>query len=251
MSTNALNTWLPTTTVSQARMQLFQPTRKPKDLERTITTAWGTATIHGKIGQAHADFVEAVCKNAKDFTRTGDGLKVLVDPQTIRRSMDRGTREGRYSLSSIWALAKDLRETSLMINAPKLGVRVLAGIVDSVTEAPVKVVAKNGEERALWVVRFSTAFAQLLADDLALSYDPSGIAELKSGVAQAIARLVLTHAGHPNGGWQIDSLLRAVGAIGEGDGNATLRKKRFEVAGDAEGLSKLGIHLENGRVYKK
>src|SRR5690554_1146804 len=83
---------LPTSTAHQARLQLYQPTRRPKWAERVIETPWGTATVRGKIGQVHADIVESICRHAEDHrivAATGH-LQVLVDPYKVRVSVGGG-----------------------------------------------------------------------------------------------------------------------------------------------------------------
>lgn len=234
---------VPTTTVHQSRLQLFQPTRRPKDIERIIQTPWGSATISGKIGQVHADIIEAMCRNAIDFRTTETGqLLLLVDPYQIRKSVGAGRP---YSYDTLWKMIQELRKTSIEINASSGMERIMGGVLDNVAESKMHATGRNGEDRALWRVTLNSAFSQMLGDDLPLHYDPAPLAFIESGISQAIARHLLTHRDEPNGGWCLDKLIRAVGAGGT---SVQIRNRRREVNKDAENLLRIGITVENGRV---
>ena len=77
----------------------------------------------------------------------------------------------------------------------------------------------------MWRVTLEPSFALLMKEDLPLHYDPAPLAKLESGIAQAVARHVLTHRESPEGGWLVDTLIHAVGAGGVN--NAELRKRRM------------------------
>ncbi|MGC9127819.1 MAG: hypothetical protein ACP5GA_03695, partial [Acidithiobacillus sp.] len=44
---------VPTSTVHQARLRIFQPTRRPVALEQVIETSWGRIRVKGRLGQQH------------------------------------------------------------------------------------------------------------------------------------------------------------------------------------------------------
>lgn len=235
---------VPTTTVHQSRLQVFQPTRRPKDIERTILTPWGEAKISGKVGQVHAHIIEAMCKHAKDHRKTDIGqIQLLVDPYTVRTSVGNGKA---YSGDTLWRMIQDMRKTSIELSAPSQGLRVMGGIIDLVEESLV-VSSHNGDKRHLWRVTLNPAFAVLLEDDLPLHYDPAPLARLESGIAQAIVRHLITHRAQPEGGWSLDNLIRAVGA---GTTSTDLRNRRREVNKDADTLQALGVLVKEGRVFK-
>lgn len=238
---------LPTTTVHQSRLQLYQPTRRPKWLERVIVTPWGTATVRGKIGQVHADIIEAICRHAEDhrtIPETGQ-LQILVDPYKVRVTVGGGTA---YSRDTLWKMLTELRETSITLEAPSQGLKVLGGILDRVEESPAtKINPVNKKPRQMWRVTLDPAFAAMLRDDLQLHYDPAPLAKIDAGVAQAIARHVLTHRDQPTGGWLLDSLIRLVGA---GDDSVSIRNRRREVHKAADDLKPLGILIEGDRVLR-
>lgn len=239
---------VPTTTVHQSRLQIFQPTRRPRFEERTIETPWGTATIHGRLGQVHADLIESFCKVAEDWRRDDDNrLHMLVDPHKVRKIMAGGT--GRYPINQIWKLVREIQASVIDIKAPALESRIMGGILDTLEESPMTRRARNGVERQMWRVIMSKTFVLLLEGDLHLHYDPTPITKLKSGIAQAVARHVLTHRYEPNGGWRMDTLLELVGV--DINNSAVVRQRRFELRKDSGGLEEIGILIDENRVKKK
>lgn len=235
---------IPTSTAHQSRLQIFQPTRRPEKLTRKIVTPWGTATISGKIGQVHADIVEALCHYALDFRTIEETrqLQVLVDPYQIRKSVGGGKP---YSGDTLWKMFRELREASIELNAPAQSIRIVGGIIDLAEKSPLLTLSRNGKERPLWRITFNAAFALLLANDLHLRYDPASLAKIETGVSQAIARHVLTHRHTPTGGWHLDNLIRVVGAGGD---SATMRNRRRSVKKDMAALANVGVLVKNQRV---
>lgn len=239
---------VPTSTAHQARLQLYQPTRRPQWMERIITTPWGTATVRGKIGQVHADIIEAICRHAEDHrtvAATGH-LQILVDPYRVRVSVGGGTA---YSKDTLWRMLTELREVSITLEVPSQGLKVLGGILDRVEESPAtRINHLTKKPRQLWRVTLDPAFAAMLRDDLQLYYDPAPLAKIETGVAQAIARHILTHRDQPTGGWLIDNLIKAVGADGD---SVTMRHRRREIRGCAESLKTVGLIVEDDRIYRE
>lgn len=243
---------LPTTTAHQSRLQVFQPTRRPTITERRIETPWGHAFVTGRLGQAHADLVEAMCRNAEDWRKDDEGrLHVLVDPHVLRKSMAGNVGGSRYPLNRISALVKDLMSAVIEMHVPKRGIRVMGQILNKVEESPMTRVSHNGTERQMWRCILSDTFLELLSDDLPLHYDPAPLALLKTGIAQAVARHMLTHEHQPNGGWKMDSLLEFVGVdVSNGTQLRNRRRELYEAAGELEVLGII-VDRETGRVIKK
>ena len=235
---------LPTTTVHQSRLQIFSPTRRPSDAKREIITPWGTATVTGKLGQAHADFVEAILKHARDWRSSDTGqIQILVDPYVVRTTIGGGSKA---SYEQMWRVAQDVMRALIDLKTSSL--RVVGHIIDNIEESNARVPNPlNRGERALWRVTFAPAFVHLLGGDLHLHYDPKEIAMLTTGIAQAVARHVATHSREPRGGWHIDGLILIVGA---GGSSQTLRDRRRELRRDSLGLLKLGLLLEGGRLRR-
>ena len=240
-----------TTTVSQARVQLFQPTRRPLECTRQIATPWGSGTITGKLGQTHADYVEAVHYNALDWKSIpGGGLAVLVDPHHVRRCMSKGEK---FSGEQVKAITGDLMRalvhlTIAIPHGPALNFRgaLVSSIADSLERRPNPL--EKGADRPLNIVTFSPAYASLLDVDLPLDYDPRPFSRLRSGVAAAVARHIYTHRSEPMGGWKLDTLIAAVGAACS---NGAIRERRSELREEAAvaALATLGVYVRGDRVF--
>jgi hypothetical protein len=239
---------LPTSTVHLSRLQIFQPTRRPVWQERTIETPWGRAAVHGRIGQAHADVLESICRYA-ELSRvvldTGH-LVLLLDPYKIRVTVGAGVA---YSQTTLWRLLAELREVSIMLDIPSRKIKMCGGILSSVVESTAtRPNNLTRQDRSMWRVALEPSFALLMKRDLPLHYDPAPLAKLTAGIAQAVARHVLTYQESSEDGWLVDTLIQAVGAGGVN--NAELRKRRMELKASGEQLASLGIIIEEGRVTR-
>ena len=235
---------LPTTTVSPARLRMCQPTQRPT--YRTgewIETAWGRCRVTGRFGQRHQDLLDAFLWNAEENRQVEDGgLEVLVDPARVRKTM---SVDGRHSLSGIQKLIRELREVTLEIETPKLS--IMGSLVDHMVKSPMmRADPLHGGERHLWRVRIGLALAELLRHDLPLHYDPTPLIQLQTGVTQAVARHILSHASQPSGGWKIDGLIQAV--CGE-LASTMIRHRRREMRIDGHALLNLGIVIDGDRVF--
>ena len=77
---------LPTTTVSQSRLRLFQPTCRPVKIRETFETSWGTVTVNGRLGQVHQNVLESYLYYCEESFVLPDGtIKLLCDPYRIRK----------------------------------------------------------------------------------------------------------------------------------------------------------------------
>jgi hypothetical protein len=232
----------PTTTVTPARVRLFQPSQRPTARRGDwIETAWGRVRVSGRLGQRHADVYEALRHTALDSRERDGQTDLLVDPARVRRALGQ-----YYSYSTLWRLLDEIMQAVVEIDAP--GVRGLGHLIDSVTESKKR--ARDpltGGERTLWVVRLGLAARALDERDLPLHYDPAPIARLQHGISQAVARHVLTHATKPRGGWTLDGLIVAV--AGEIKGQA-MADARHRVRADAAALAEIGIEIDGDRVRR-
>ena len=239
---------LPTTTAHQSRLQIFQPTRRPKNEVRLIETAWGTAKVHGRIGQGHADVLESIFSEAADHQIMSDGgMQILVDPHKVRVAAGGDKLSG----AQLDKLITELMQVVIDMRIASTGMRCLGHIIDQVIESKVKAPTRPGaigDDRKMWRVDVPASFVKLIQGDINLHYDPAPIAQLTNGISQAIARHVATHKHEPNGGWTIDGLIDAVGAGGTPKDKSN---RRAELKRDAEGLKNVGLMLENGRLTRK
>lgn len=244
------NLRLPTSTVHQARLRVFEPTRRATYKERINKTEWGYSRILGKLGQVHADFIEAIFFHAEKIERYGSGQVVLiVDPYKVRMSMGGGKQ---YSHKALKIIAENLRSGIIEIKIKDKGMRTMGGIIDNITESTIsKINPMNKEkERFMWKVAVNSLYVSLMREDLNVRYDPLPIAQLDSGISQAIVRFCKGHKNSPNGGWILDNLIFMVGAINTDSSPQVLRDRRREVRKDATKMQKCGVILdENNRVH--
>ena len=238
----------PTATVHEHRLRLFQATRRPKRIEQEIVSAWGKVWIEGRLGQAHADLFEAFCFEREDKAELEDGrIKILVDPYRARKRANIQSGDGQRKLCN------DLQTTLIRIMEPKK-YACTGHLVDHIDEA----CRKDGTavtrynplsrgERPLWKIEIGKAFCKLVEADIWIGYDPARIAALETGIAQAVARHVLTHKTMPNGGWSLDGLIEAVAGELSSD---SARNRRREIRADAARLRAAGVIIDGDRIFK-
>lgn len=241
---------LPSTTVHQSRLQLYQATLQPKECRREIEAPWGTAIVKGKLGQRHAALMEAICYCAEDWriaAETGH-IVILVDPYQVRKKLG-----SYYSHEQIKKMLWHLKEATIemTIETPTAKGYILGGILDLFEESSLKSsnpLAHAGKpaERSKWRITLNPAYAKLIGQDLRLDYDPAQLAGFKTGVGQAVARHLLTHRSAPNGGWFIDGLIKAVGAA-SGAGQKMIDRRK-DIRADAEAFRALGYAIEGDRI---
>lgn len=236
---------LPVATAHQSRLRLFQATRRPKNIEEIIETAWGKIRIKGRLGQQHADIVEAILSAHEKHAKLEDGrIKILIDPYQIMK----------VSRQTSWSTFKknldDLMQALIEIKEPA-NLRCIGHLIDHIDIAVRKdgtAITKNnplGGVREMWKVEIGKAGSMLIENDLRLFYKTELIAGLRHGISQAIARHVLTHKTQPPGGWHLDTLINAVS--GE-QIETSLRHRRRELREDADDLAALCIIIHKQRV---
>lgn len=237
----------PTSTVTQARVRLYQPSQRPRLRSGDwVETSFGRCRVIGRLGQRHADLVEAILYCAEKRRDVADGgVELLVDPARLRKTLS----DSRYSFAQIEKLLAELRAATITIETPQFDFPIIGGLIDHVIPSPMtRPDPLTGGERNLWRVRLGTALVMLLERDLSLYYDPSPIARLRYGISQAVARYILTHKTEPPGGWHLDTAIVAV--AGECS-SQDIRNSRRRLKEDADQLKALGLVLEGDRIRKK
>jgi len=233
---------LPTTTVTQARVQLFQPTQRPTYRRGDwIETSWGRCRVTGRLGQRHADAWEAVCFCAESKREFNGRLELLIDPARVRRAM---SSKG-YSGAGLNTLLIDLTAALVEIDTGE-GWIGSGHLIEKQFQSKLKMKPDplTKKERSLIVVVVGEAGMTLLNKDVGRWRNPAPIARLTSGVSQAVARLVLSH--RDSGRMRIDTALTAVGVPPDG---VERRKARARIRGDAEGLARCGVVVSDGFVF--
>lgn len=238
---------LPITTAHQARLQMYQATKRPKTITETFNTQWGTVKVTGKIGQMHAGLMEAIFACAEKTRHFDSGrIQLLVDPRKIR-VMTYGGNQGSHQ--GLWDLLTDLMGVVIDFHVPARNLRALGHVLDSVEDSPqmAGINKLTGELRPMWRITVAEAFVKIMGSDLPMYYDAKPIAHLTTGIAQAVARHAATHKHAPHGGWHIDGLIRASGG---GKTTRQLQTQRADLKSDLEGLRALGLDIEDGRIKR-
>lgn len=240
------NAVVPTSTSAQARVMLYQPSQRPFLREGNWNyTSFGRCRVTGRLGQRHADVVEAVLYCAERRRDVSDGgIELLVDPARVRKTLS----DSRYSFTHIEKLVAELRAATITIETPRFDSPIIGGLIDHLIPSPMtRRDPLTGGERNLWRVRLGVALVMLLENDLRLYYDPAPIARLRHGISQAVARHLLSHKKAPIGGWHLDTVIVAVAGTVT---SKAMRNARFRLREDADELKTLGLVLDGQRVKK-
>jgi hypothetical protein len=244
MSVGNNNEVTPTSTALQARVLLYQPSQRPRHREGDwIETSFGRCRVTGRLGQRHADVIEAILYCAERMRTVSDGgVELLVDPARVRKTLS----NSQYSHQRMWSLLREAMSAVIEIEAPNL--KALGHLIDQVVESPMtRPDPLTGGERNLWRVRLGASLVMLLENDLKLYYDPAPIARLQHGISQAVARHILSHKREPAGGWHIDTVVVAVAGALQ---SKPMRDARFRLKADADELKTIGLILEGERIRK-
>lgn len=237
---------LPTATAHQSRLRLFQPTRRPKSIEGIIETAWGTMRIKGRLGQAHADILEAILSGCEKHAKLEDGrMKLLIDPYRIMKIAN------QPSWSTFKKNMDDLMQALIEIKEPA-HLKCIGHLIDHIDKAirsDGTIITKRnplGGEREMWRVEIGKAGTMLIENDLKLYYPAHEIATLKYGISQAVARHVLTHKTEPNKGWKLDEFIYR---LSPHISDFALKDRRKELREDADQLFKIGLKVVKNRIF--
>lgn len=228
---------LPTSTATPTRLCVFQATRRPKQITKTIETAFGYLTIDGQLGQAHADLMECLMYCAEKHRIKEGRLEVLIDPYSLRKSLG---SSGQYSASQIKILRTDLKKAILTIDTEDIECEcnILEKVVISKIGRPDPRRWMTGERKLeYWV--FSQEWTEIINKDIKRYYNPLPLCGIEAGSVSAIARHILTHQHQPNGGWKLAGLLKAV------DVARSASKVRQELIQHADVLAELGIEFDS------
>lgn len=247
---------LPTSTVTQARLQVFQASLKPQQANYTVNTSWGKAEIEGRLGQSHATLLEFLQRDALDYRFDSEGrIVMLIDPYIVGKAMAK--EHGKvYSKSGILNMVKDMQKTVISLYPTHGDIEMERGNIIARIDTKHEVTARNpgakslgiDDERSLWRIVLHESWVKFIGKDVQLYYDPKPISLLSTGIGQAVARFIATHKTEPNGGWNTDNLIQSVG--GTRITQKKLWDRREDLKKDAEGLKKLGIIIEDGKVRK-
>jgi hypothetical protein len=243
------------TTVNQSRIPIFSATRRPMPVvAQKVTTPWGEATITGRLGQAHCDFLETACETAIDSDKDGVGrIMLLLDMGAIRRGMGRN-----HTVDDMLLIARDLRaaEIQLMVKSPQMHIQTdykvqdYGGILDEIRAITKCSIGRHPgafdvDEAHPWRITFGRSWTYLMENDLPVFYRQRAlITALRHGVSQALARWALTH--EKVSGQPLEDVLGYLRYRGQ---SGRLRDRMAEVREDTAILAEIGVKIQDGRVF--
>ena len=239
---------LPTATAHEHRLRIYEATRRPRWRNERIVTPWGVIRIAGKLGQNHADLLDAILYCAERKAVKEDGrIKILVDPARVRKlaGISGGRQYQQLQDELLGAVVEILEPTELR------SIGHLVDHIDFACRADGTPITRRNPltrgDRGLWRVELGKVLCALLNKDIWRSYNPTYIARLRHGVSQAVARHTLSHSQQPQGGWHLVTLIKAV--TGEIRGQELWNRRR-ELLADVEALAEAGVVVEEGRVRR-
>ncbi len=233
---------IPTAPASAYRLRFFQPTRRPREIKSDWQiTPWGRVRVEGRLGQAHADLLDACMFAALEVDDDGERIHLLVDPHKIRKIIG---RKGRAPGDWVEELYRELVgatvewETTVHGQNSSVKIHGMGHILDSVTHAKAERGNPFGGRRELLHVALGEQWSKMVRADIQARFDPGAIAALGHGVSQAVARLALTHRGCRT--IKIDTALDQVGVPETG---TQRRDARRYIREDVFDLEKVGVRI--------
>jgi len=229
-----------------SRCPVFAPSIKSGMTDWNITTIYGTASVRGKLTQIHRNILDAIFGFALaiDQMQTG-AMEILVDPFVIATQTG-SSRDYKWLESKL----ADMKAADVKIVDAE-GLPHRGGIVSEWRVSKRRVAMPGGAlqgDRALLAITISAAWMRLYNNSLTVGYRDliKPIAELETGVLQALVRYCLTHRELNK---KLDDILTEIGAIGPTTGLRKHERARKSVI-DAD-LSKFGIKVKNEIVFYK
>jgi len=234
------------TTESLNRLPVFEPSMKPRQRERIYEGKYGKVTVNGRLGQSHKNLLETILwkKELHDFFKDGDKkyLKVLYDKGKVRRYISQ-TNE-YYSHKGYISLLEDMKKAFITIETEKIKTEgyLIIDLYDSPTLKPINTKSPIiPKEVPLATIVFGEVLTALIDNELHFAYDPKPIMTLSNGISQAIVRFLRTHRHHPEAGYHLRELIKAVGGYTQGVKWRIIKKALRE---DTKKLESFGITID-------
>lgn len=225
-----------------SRIPIFAPTRRPTARkEFKVETPWGAATITGRLGQQHRDWLDAARLVAERQESTADGrLHLLIDPAKLRVAL------GGMSYRQVDEIRRDLQTALIEMHIKSSDVTISGALLAEVVNSPAAGVpatrpGAKAEGRRYWRVSFGLAWSKLIENDLVTFIPLAQIVGMRYGISQAVARYCLTHKAvcEPLAG-----IAKRLGATRE------LCKIRAELLAESAKLADVGVGFDGDRVTK-
>lgn len=242
--------------VSQSRHPMFSPSLKAvPECEWTGTTPWGTVTVKGKISQIHRSILDAIQTEAIAKKENDDGsLTVVVDPYRIAKSAGISTHDREWLQSKI----EDMVQSLIIIKKTGQPYSQVASLIHSSrpTDETVPMPCsgrlpgcENLVGRPLLRIVISAEWRKIERNEMGVRYKlliPKIVA-LKSGVAQALVRFLLTHT---ETHCQLTDVLTWIGALRDDISRSQRHRIVFAIRQIADTLENdFGISIEGDSIH--
>ena len=248
-----------TTNASACRIPIFSWTRKSCGvIQQVVGTAWGMATITGRLDQRHRDVIDLVAVAAEGWRPEGSRGDMIarVDSSLLRKLLG----WNKWTYQQILDALRDLRAAEIAGHGEWTG--ILTRIAESAAEPKPRLPSRQIRGRKgkkllrgpthtpdpertedprggmVWEITISGAWIRLI-QQLPVRY-PLHVVRMQYGISQAVTRFMLSHASGAHYG--IDTLFNAVGVPPK-------RYKRAleEMSVDLEIMAKCGVRYDPTR----
>lgn len=251
---------LPTSFATMARYMIAQPTTTPTHSTREFRGENWVCLITGRVGQRHIDLIEACMKTHRGarFNGIDKTIDLLIDPHKLRVALGYFSKTTgkveKLASEQLRVLFRDLQGVVVEIEnelTRKHGLPELEPLIRGLKNSGTRVKNKlpGSTDRPLMILSLGSFLSMFIQHDIKLHYDPAPIIEMRHGITKAVARHALTHSIVPNGGWRLETLIRAV--AGEDVDSKTMCKYRATVKSSVRSLAAAGVLLDGDRVTLK
>jgi hypothetical protein len=256
---------LATSTVTQARINLFDPSYftnnthllKEGDtvtLKKRVTeTPWGSCEIIGtRLTQAHKSVLESIISVHHGlFKHENEDITLLVRVPEVLEYMNKKNHHDVF-----YGLLKDMCLTQIKVVTKKVNIEghIIQGFRwSNVPDPKVRVSANNvnkGWNPNYFAITIGAAFLKIYEQDLNINY-PGLVAEinrLRYGESMAAVRFLLTQSKDTQYVTDCDKLMSYIGAINQNTSRQTKSKILAKFKSEAEKLAFFGITFDDNRI---
>ena len=236
------------TTITLNRLPIFQPTLRAEYREASFESPHGRITVRGRLGQNHKTLLEAVLYLRKlyDLDEENMRLRVLYDEYEVKKHLTKGATT--YSYEGYKQMLEDMKQAYVILEAREQMQIIEGNLIKGIKPSnnyskkskgnlpPVK-----GKNIPYVILEFGEVVSYLFSKELKFTYDPRPIANLRSGISQAVARYLQTHRSHPPAGYHLRQLIEILEGKMENKRWWTVKEYLKE---DAKYLRQLNIDID-------
>ena len=228
-----------------SRVPVFQPTfrRAASPGPTRWDSPWGTVQVSGALTEIHRKILDAIFAEhleEKIIEETG-GRALLIDPYQIAKTAHIDKTKPRWLLQML----QDMIDVKLTITDKTTGLQHRGTIISEFWESSRRVSMPGGAlngTRPLYVVIISGAWIKIYNTSLGMRYRNilPILNTLSNGATHALALHILTHS---SGCFDVDDILRHIGALRSGLTKQARSKMIKHLHQESDILARLGIYL--------